>query len=91
MANAAASSLWAARRTRAKTRAVSAGSSSADPSATVLVGGLTGNNYAYLDQLYANGAKGSFDGVAVHTDTACLTNGPTAWARDAPSGRISQT
>ena len=62
----------------------------ADPSATVLVGGLTGNDYAYLDQLYANGAQGSFDGVAVHTDTACLTKGPSEWARDVPSGRISQ-
>jgi hypothetical protein len=71
-------------------RAVYPAIKAADPSATVLVGGLTGNNYAYLDQLYASGAKGSFDGVAVHTDTACLTNGPTVWARDAPSGRISQ-
>jgi hypothetical protein len=26
----------------------------------------------------------------VHTDTACLTKGPSEWARDAPSGRISQ-
>jgi hypothetical protein len=71
-------------------RAVYPAVKAADPSATVLVGGLTGNNYAYLDQLYASGAKGSFDGVAVHTDTACLTNGPTVSARDAPSGRISQ-
>jgi hypothetical protein len=61
-----------------------------DPAATVLVGGLTGNNYAYLDELYANGAQGFFDGVAVHTDTACLTNGPTEWARDFPSGRVSR-
>ena len=71
-------------------RAVYPAIKAADPSATVLVGGLTGNDYAYLDQLYANGAKGSFDGVAVHTDTACLTKSPSAWARDAPSGRISQ-
>jgi hypothetical protein len=71
-------------------RAVYPAIKAADPSATVLVGGLTGNNYAYLDQLYANGAKGAFDGVAVHTDTACLTKGPTQWARDAPSGRMSQ-
>jgi hypothetical protein len=71
-------------------RAVYPAVKAADPSANVLVGGLTGNNYAYLDALYANGAKGSFDGVAVHTDTACLTNGPSEWARDAPSGRISR-
>jgi hypothetical protein len=71
-------------------RAVHPAIKAADPSAAVLVGGLTGNNYAYLDELYANGAQGSFDGVAVHTDTACLDNGPSEWARDAPSGRISQ-
>jgi hypothetical protein len=56
----------------------------ADPSATVLIGGLTGNDYEFLQQLYEHGAKGSFDAAAVHTDTACndvspyeaLHNGP---------------
>jgi len=43
----------------------------ADPSATVLVGGLTGNDYSFLEDLYADGAKGYFDAVGVHTDTAC--------------------
>src|SRR3954471_1816613 len=71
-------------------RAVYPAIKGADPSATVLVGGLTGNDYAYLDALYASGANGAFDGVGVHTDTACLTNDPSVWARDAPSGRISQ-
>jgi hypothetical protein len=55
-----------------------------DPSATVLIGGLTGNDYEFLQQLYEQGAKGSFDAAAVHTDTACndispyeaLHNGP---------------
>jgi hypothetical protein len=56
----------------------------ADPSATVLLGGLTGNDYEFLEALYQHGAKGSFDAAAVHTDTACndvspyeaLHNGP---------------
>lgn len=49
---------------------------SADPNATVLVGGLTGNDYEYLQQLYGAGAKNYFDGVAVHTDTACNIASP---------------
>jgi len=49
---------------------------SADPSATVIVGGLTGNDGAYLGQLYAAGAEGSFDAVGVHTDTACNIASP---------------
>ena len=48
----------------------------ADPNATVLVGGLTGNDYEYLQALYAAGAKGYFDAVAVHTDTACNIASP---------------
>jgi Bacterial Ig domain len=43
----------------------------ADPSATVVLGGMTGNDYEYLSQLYAHGAKGSFDAVGVHTDSIC--------------------
>jgi hypothetical protein len=38
----------------------------ADPSATVVTGPTTGNNYAWIDGLYNNGAKGSFDAVAHH-------------------------
>jgi Cellulase (glycosyl hydrolase family 5) len=48
----------------------------ADPSATVVLGGLTGNDYEFLSQLYADGAKGSFDAVGVHTDTACDIGSP---------------
>ncbi|MCW3014461.1 MAG: cellulase family glycosylhydrolase [Solirubrobacterales bacterium] len=48
----------------------------------ILVGPLTGNNADYLQQLYDSGAKGSFDGVAVHTDTACLELGPDAFYRE---------
>jgi hypothetical protein len=43
----------------------------ADPSATVVLGGLTGNDYEFLEGVYAAGGKGSFDAVGVHTDTAC--------------------
>jgi hypothetical protein len=49
---------------------------SADAGATVVLGGLTGNDGSYLQQLYANGAKGSFDAVGVHTDTACNITSP---------------
>jgi hypothetical protein len=54
----------------------------ADPRALVIAGGLTGNDYAYLSALYAAGARGSFDAVAVHTDTACNTTSPTVYAFD---------
>ncbi|MEA2254554.1 MAG: polysaccharide biosynthesis protein PslG [Solirubrobacteraceae bacterium] len=54
----------------------------ADPQAKVLLGPLTGNNYGYLQQLYANGAGGSFDAAAVHTDTACLVDGPSSFYRE---------
>lgn len=57
---------------------------SADPGATVVLGGLTGNDYEFLEALYKQGARGSFNAAAVHTDTACnnvspyeaLHNGP---------------
>lgn len=42
---------------------------SADPSATVLLGGLSKNDYNYLGQLYSAGAKNYFDAVAVHPYT----------------------
>jgi hypothetical protein len=61
----------------------------ADPAAVVLVGGLTGNDFEFVERLYDNGAKGSFDGVGVHTDTACLTTDPREYYRE-PSGRIGR-
>jgi hypothetical protein len=48
----------------------------ADANATVVLGGLTGNDYEYLEQLYNDGAKGSFDAAAVHTDTICDVESP---------------
>jgi hypothetical protein len=61
----------------------------ADPGATVLVGGLTGNDYHFLEQIYANGGGPAFDAVAVHTDTACNLVSPYSYFRDA-DGRIDQ-
>ena len=63
---------------------------SADPKATVLVGGLTGNDGAYLSQLYADGAKGSFDAVGVHTDTACNITAPSVFEFDAGTRTVNQ-
>jgi hypothetical protein len=60
-----------------------------DPQAVVLVGGLVGNDFDFVEHLYDNGAKGSFDGVGVHTDTACLTTDPREYYRE-PSGRIGR-
>ena len=60
-----------------------------DPTRKVLVGGLVGNDYEFLEELYVHGAKGSFDGVGVHTDTACLTTDPREYYRE-PSGRIGR-
>src|SRR5271167_2917935 len=59
----------------------------ADPSATIVLGGLTGNDYPFLEQVYAAGGKGSFDVVAVHTDTACNVLSPYVFLRG-PEGRM---
>jgi hypothetical protein len=57
-----------------------------DPSATVLATPTTGANYEWVEQLYANGAKDHFDAMAVHTDTACLTDSPYHYYRDPKAG-----
>jgi hypothetical protein len=59
----------------------------ADPSATVVLGGLTGNDYQFLEGVYQAGAKGSFDAVAVHTDTACNKLSPYEFLRG-PENRM---
>jgi hypothetical protein len=61
----------------------------ADPAATVVTGGMVGNNFGFLEKLYAAGAKGSFDAVGVHTDTACLVREPEFYYRE-PDGRIGR-
>ncbi len=60
----------------------------ADPSATVVLGGLTGNDYQFLEGIYKAGAKGSFDAVAVHTDTACNILSPYDFIRSTENNRL---
>jgi hypothetical protein len=60
--------------------------------APVLLGGMTGNDYAFLDNVYTalgGNSVNAFDAVAVHTDTACSIVGPDSFYRN-PDGRISQ-
>ena len=59
-----------------------------DPGAKVLLGPLTGNNYGFLQQVYAAGAGGSFDAAAVHTDTACLVDPPSSYYRE--NGQVAR-
>jgi hypothetical protein len=54
---------------------------SADPNATVVLGGLTGNDYPFLEGIYQAGGKGFFDAVGVHTDTACNVLSPYMFLR----------
>jgi hypothetical protein len=65
----------------------------ADPAGRVLLGGLAGNDYNWLDRLYAAGAQGAFDAVAVHPytgyvdPTLCWNQaGTTRKAKDAFCG-----
>jgi hypothetical protein len=63
-------------------KAAYAGIKAGDPGAAVVAGPTTGNNYSWLESLYAAGAAGSFDAVAVHTDTACLDRAPDDFYRE---------
>jgi len=63
---------------------------SASPNSTVIIGGLTGNDGTYLSQLYADGARGSFDAVGVHTDTACNVTSPYDFEYDNGTQTINQ-
>src|SRR5215211_609045 len=60
-----------------------------DPNVTVVTSGMVGNNYEYLQAMYANGVAGSFDAVGVHTDTACLLTSPADYYRE-PNGRVGR-
>ena len=60
----------------------------ADPSATVVLGGLVGNDYSFLQRVYEAGARGSFDAVGVHTDTACNILSPYDFLRGPDSRMI---
>jgi len=46
--------------------AAAQGVHAADPGAKVVLGGLTGDSWAALEAIYAAGARGSFDVVAIH-------------------------
>jgi hypothetical protein len=59
-----------------------------DPSLTIVFGPTVGHNYNFLEQAYKAGAKGYFDVMAAHTDTACLVNSPMEYYRD--NGRIGR-
>ena len=59
------------------------------PNDIVVTGATVGNNFDFIEALYANGAKGSFDAVGVHTDTACLVNAPDVHYRD-EQGKIGR-
>jgi hypothetical protein len=59
----------------------------AEPNATVVLGGLTGNDFQFLERVYQAGGKGSFDAVGVHTDTACNVLSPYDYLRG-PDNRM---
>jgi hypothetical protein len=59
-----------------------------DPQATVVLGGMTGNDYPFLEEVYAAGGKGYFDAVGVHTDTACNILSPYEFLRGAGNRMI---
>src|SRR3954471_15785869 len=61
----------------------------ADPGVAVLSTGMVGNNFRFLQDVYAAGGGGFFDAAAVHTDTACLLTSPRLYYRE-PDGRIGR-
>jgi len=60
---------------------------SADPKATVIVGA---NSPTFLSALYADGAKGSFDALAIHTDTACSIVSPYVYEYNKNTTTVNQ-
>ncbi len=61
----------------------------AQPNDIVVTGATVGNNFDFIEALYGQGIKGYFDAVGVHTDTACLVNGPDVHYRD-EQGKIGR-
>jgi hypothetical protein len=55
---------------------------SVQPSDTVLVGGLVGQDVGFLNGIYADGGRGYFDAVAAHTDFACDVDDPGSYYRE---------
>jgi hypothetical protein len=62
---------------------------SVDKKTPVVMGGLTGNDFRFVADVYKHGGRGSFDAVAVHTDTGCSLAAPSGYLRDL-DGRINQ-
>ena len=60
-------------------RAGYAGIKAADPAATVVTGGVSGANAEWIERMYAAGAQGSFDALAIHP-----YQGPAAEPPEAP-------
>ena len=60
-----------------------------DRTALVVSTGMVGNHFDFLQDLYDNGAAGSFDVVGVHTDTPCLIATPDFVYRET-DGRIGR-
>ena len=61
------------------------------PSATVVMGGLTGNDFQFLEDVYQAGGKGYFDVVGVHTDTSCNILSPYEFLRGADHRLIADS
>ena len=61
----------------------------ADPNAIVVFSPTVGNNFGFVEAAYAAGAKGYFDAMAVHTDTACLDRAPSYFYRE-QDGRLGR-
>lgn len=60
-----------------------------NPAVRVVFSPTVGNNFGFLEAAYREGAKGYFDAMAVHTDTACLDQAPGTYYRE-PDGRIGR-
>ena len=54
----------------------------ADPGVKVVFAPTDRQQLRFLEQAYAAGAKGYFDAMAVHTDTACLVDAPSEYYRE---------
>lgn len=59
------------------------------PYAPVILGGMVGNDYPFLEKVYEAGGANSFDAVGVHTDTACAIVPPDSFYRD-PNGAVDR-
>jgi hypothetical protein len=59
------------------------------PHDIVVTGATVANDFDFIEALYRQGIKGSFDAVGVHTDTACLVNSPDVHYRE-PDGRVGR-